>query len=136
MYLDSRLANKVLMAVAMAVILVGSNHLQAQEHVVPPADLHKELLNAQQSRQANLARVDKFFSSEVAKKALSSAKINEQKVEKAASFLSDEELARLAQRSEKIQNDFAAGSLTNEQITYIVIALATAVLILVIVAAR
>jgi len=51
-------------------------------------------------------------------------------------MLNDQELARLAARAEKANSDFAAGSLTNQELTYIVIALGTAVLILVIVAAR
>jgi hypothetical protein len=62
--------------------------------------------------------------------------MDQSKVRQAVSFLSDEELARLAARATRIENDFAAGALNNQQITYILIALATAVVILVIVAAR
>jgi hypothetical protein len=43
---------------------------------------------------------------------------------------------RLVARTDKLQHDVAAGALSNQQITYILIALATAVIILVIVAAR
>jgi len=50
--------------------------------------------------------------------------------------LSDEELARLAARTEKVRKDFAAGALTNQQITYIIIALATALIVVIIVVAR
>jgi hypothetical protein len=92
--------------------------------------------SAVQARQANLAKVEKFFSSEPAKQALETVKLDSAMISHAVSFLSDEELARLATKSEKIQNDIAAGALTNQQITYILIALATAVIILVIVAAR
>jgi hypothetical protein len=67
---------------------------------------------------------------------LSSTGIEYRKVERALAQLEDEELARLAARADKVRRDFEAGSLTNQQITYIIIALATAVLILVIVAAR
>ena len=49
-------------------------------------------------------------------------------------LLGDEELAQLASRAERAQADFAAGALSNQEITYILIALATAVIILVIVA--
>ena len=58
------------------------------------------------------------------------------KIEKAFPQLSDEELARLALQTDKIQNDLAAGALTNQQLTYMTIALATAVIILIIVAAK
>ena len=54
---------------------------------------------------------------------------------KAIATLSPDELARLSARTTEIQNDFAAGALTNEQLTYIVIALATAVIVLIIVKA-
>ena len=42
-----------------------------------------------------------------------------------------QELAKLAQQTRHVQNDFAAGVLTNQQITYILIALATAVIVLI-----
>jgi len=44
--------------------------------------------------------------------------------------------ARLAARTEKVRKDFAAGALTNQQITYIIIALATALIVVIIVVAR
>ena len=49
--------------------------------------------------------------------------------------LSDEEPARLARHTDKIQNDLAVGAITGEQLTYIIIALVTAVAILISVAA-
>ncbi len=110
--------------------------LLAQEHVVPTADLRKAVAAAAQARQDNQAKIQQFFGSDQAKKALHAANIPYEKVQKAVATLSDEELTRLAARTEKAQNDFAAGSLSNQQITYIIIALATAVLILILVAAR
>ena len=38
---------------------------------------------------------------------------------------------KLAAQTRQIQNDFAAGALTNQQITYILIALGTAVIVLI-----
>jgi len=52
-------------------------------------------------------------------------------VQKAVATLSPDELARLAARTNQIQRDFAAGSLTNEQLTYIVIAIGAAVIVLI-----
>ena len=111
----------------------GTSILLAQEHVVTAADLQSELSKSAATRQANLAKVRNFLSSEPARKALKSAKIDQQKVEKAVPYLSDEELARLAARTDKVQRDMAAGALTNQQITYILIALGTAVLVLILV---
>ena len=111
----------------------GTSILLAQEHVVSAADLQSELSKSAATREANLAKVRNFLSSEPARKALKSAKIDEEKVEKAVPYLSDEELARLAARTDKVQRDMAAGALNNQQITYILIALGTAVLVLILV---
>jgi len=113
----------------------GPSILMAQEHVLTAADLQSELSKSAATRQANLAKVRNFLSSEPARKALKSAKIDQQKVEKAVPYLSDEELARLAARTDKVQRDMAAGALNNQQITYILIALGTAVLVLILVKA-
>jgi len=109
--------------------------LVAEDHLVKTADLHRAIVTAAEARQDNQAKVQRFFSTEPAKKALRNAKVDLVQIEKAIPHLSDQELARLANQTEKIQKDFAAGTLTNEQITYIIIALATAVIILVIVVA-
>jgi len=107
-----------------------------QDHIVAAPDLHQAVRSAAQAREDNLAKLDKFFASGPARKALETVKLDPVKVSQALTLLSDAELASLAARSEKIQSDVAAGALTNTQITYILIALATAVIILVIVAAR
>jgi len=106
------------------------------DHIVPAPDVHQAVRTAAQARQDHLTKLDKFFSSEPARKAFETVKLDPAKVSQALTLLSDDELARLAAQSEKIQHDVAAGSLTNQQITYILIALGTAVIILVIVAAR
>ncbi len=108
----------------------------AQDHVVSTADLHQAVVAAAQTRQNNLVKVQNFFATDQARKALQSAHLPYQKVQKAVASLNDAELARLAARTDQMQKDFAAGNLTNQQITYIIIALATAVIILIIVAAR
>jgi len=125
----------IFMTLMLVAVLPLPQDVFAQEHVVSSKDLHRDLVAAAQARQGNQAKVQKFFSSEQATKALKSANLPYQKVQKAVSQLSDAELARLAATTEKVQNDFAAGALTNLQITYIIIALATAVIILVIIAA-
>ena len=106
------------------------------DHIVPAPDLHQAVRAAAQARQDRLSKLDKFFATEPARKAFETVKLDPAKVSQALTFLSDDELARLAAQSEKLQHDIAAGSLTNQQITYILIALGTAVIILVIVAAR
>ena len=45
--------------------------------------------------------------------------------------MNSDELAKLAVQTRQVQSDFAAGALTNQQITYILIALGTAVVVLI-----
>jgi hypothetical protein len=104
------------------------------DHIVSTGDLQKAVRASVRTRQDNLAKIDQFFASEPARKAFETVKLDPVKVSQAVRFLSDEELARLAAQADKVQRDVAAGALTNQQITYILIALATAVIILVIVA--
>ena len=122
-------------ALALTGFLVAASGALAQDHVVSAADLQKDRVDATQTREVNQAKVEKFFKSDPARKVLKSAGIQEKKVVEAVAQLSDEELARLAERTDKIQRDFAAGALTNQEITYILIALVTAVIIIVVVVA-
>jgi len=54
----------------------------------------------------------------------------------ALSRLSDDELAHLAAKATGAEQDFAAGALSNEDLTYVVIALAAALLVVIIVVAK
>jgi hypothetical protein len=103
----------------------------AQEHVVPQAEIQQRAVQASQERQKNLEELNSLFAREAVSKVLDVARVRQ-----AVSLLNDDELARLSARARAIKSDFAAGALTNQELTYIIIALGTAVLILVIVAAR
>ena len=105
--------------------------LHAEEHVVSSADLREELEGATEVRRNHLKQVGDFFGSAPVREAMKNLPTDTTKVEQAVASLSDEELARLAQRTQRIQEDFAAGALSNLHLTYIVIALAAAVLVLV-----
>src|SRR5207249_2105200 len=83
------------------------------DHIVPAPDLHQAVRAAAQARQDRLSKLDKFFATEPARKAFETVKLDPAKVSQALTFLSDDELARLAAQSEKLQHDIAAGSLTN-----------------------
>jgi hypothetical protein len=105
--------------------------LTAQTPVVSPSELRQAMATAASIRQKNLDHVRAFFSSEPVKSALKSSRIDYRRIDKGVATLSSEELARLASRTQGIQNDFAGGALTNQQLTYIVIALAAAVIVLI-----
>lgn len=126
----------VLFALLLAALLAIPQDAFAQSHVVSAVDLHRDVVAASRAREVNLAKVEKFFSSDAAQKALKSAHMDSREVQSAVRVLSDQELAQLAARADNSQRDFAAGALTNQQLTYIIIALATAVLIIVLLAAR
>jgi hypothetical protein len=134
MSFDLRQSVRGVMACILATIFAVPPSLMAQAHVVSPSDLQREVLAATQARQHNLQSVQQFLSSEVAQKALRSARMDPQQVKIAVSTLSDAELAQLASRAEKAQADFAAGTLSDRDL--IIIILCVAALVLIIVAVR
>jgi len=109
--------------------------LLAQAPVVSPSELQQAITTAAKIRQKNRDDVQAFFASRPVRDALKAGKVDYQQVQKATAALSPDELARLAARTNQLQRDFAAGSLSNQELTYIVIALAAAVIVLVAVAA-
>ena len=101
-------------------------NLQAQEkHVVSSQELHKEAMRPAEARGANEAALRQLFSSEQAQQALKSVNIDYSKVDKAVGQLSDEDLGKLAARSQQAaQNNFAggrAGSLSDRDLLIIII---------------
>jgi len=103
----------------------------AQDHVVSPSDLQKDVAAASASREHNRQQLQNFLASPEAQRALRSAHINSQQVENAVSQLSDSDLARLSARSEKAQADFAAGTLSDRDLIIILVAIAALILIIV-----
>ena len=103
----------------------------AQNHVVTPADLQKEMANATQTRQHNLETLEKFLSTPAAEKALKSARVDAQQIKTAVSTLSDDDLAQLSARADRAQADFAAGKLSDRDLIWIIVAIAALILIIV-----
>jgi hypothetical protein len=121
---------------ALTLLIVLPRTGAADDHVVKPADLQKALEDSARTRRDNLEALARVVSSETGARTLKTAGLDSHKVEQALALLGDSELAALAERARTVESDFEGGSLTNQQITYILIALATAVIILVLVAAR
>jgi hypothetical protein len=134
MHFVLRQSGRMLIALMLVTLFVVPSDLLAQNHVVSPADLQKEMVGATQAREHNLQTVERFLSTPTAEKALKSAQINPQQVRTAVSTLNEHELAELAARADKAQADFAAGNLTDRDL--ILIILGIAVLVLIIVAVR
>jgi hypothetical protein len=131
----SRIARFSMVLVGFTFMFGGlrAQRIWAQDHVVTPSDLQGAVSQAAKARQAQEAKLDAFLGTPGARKALASVNIDYRTVEKGVPLLSDREVAELSARAEKAQSRFAAGALSNQDLTYIVIALATAVIILVIV---
>ena len=119
---------------ACFLLTLCATSILAQTHVVSQADIHKELVNAAQTRRNNLEKTRRIFSLDETRKAMEAAKISPEKVDAAISSLSDEELARLASRADKLDQDFAAGRLSDRDLLIVILGLAA--LVLIIVAAR
>lgn len=125
-----------LTSVLLVALFTGlPQQLVAQEHVVGPDAIQQQLVQSAAQRSQNVEALNQFFGSASAQKTLKGAGISSAEVKNAVAQLSDQELAQLAGKANRAQQDFAAGALTNQQLTYIIIALATAVIIIVIVVA-
>ncbi len=106
-------------------------NILAQNHVVSPSAIQKDVTAASASRQHNQERVKSFLSSPEAQRAMKTANINPQQVTNAVSQLNNADLARLAARSDKAQKDYAAGTIDNHDLLIILVAIAVLILLIV-----
>ena len=102
---------------------------QGKPHVVSLTDLNKDAAAEAQTRRSGEEAVRTLLSSEQGQKALKSAHLDYERVNKAVGQLSDEDLAKLAQRSRKARDDFAAGRLSNSAIIAIVAVIAATIIL-------
>lgn len=117
---------------AVAILLVAAGipaRAQDKPHVVSLSDLNKDSARPAQTRQSNEEAIRTLLSSEQGQKALKSAHLDYQKVDKAIGQLSDEDLAKLAQRSRQAQADFAAGTISDRDLLWILV-IAVAIIVL------
>jgi hypothetical protein len=104
---------------------------QTPNHVVSSADLQRDVASASATRQQNINEVESFLSRPGARQALESAHMNYQQVKDAVPQLSNQELAHLARVSQNAQSRFAAGSLSDRDLIWILIGVAVIILIVV-----
>ena len=107
---------------------------QKGDHAVTAGQLRKDVQKAADTRQANEEAVREMFASDQAKEALKSAGIDYKQVDRAISQVNDEDLARMAERSQQVNHDFAAGRLDDRDL--LIILLVAVAIVLIIVAAR
>jgi hypothetical protein len=129
MHFRMKMCVSMLGLAAMLGLAVRPARAQDKQHVVSLDDLNKDATRQAQTRQSNEAAVRSLLSSDQGQKALKSANLDYQKVDKAVSQLSDEDLARLAERSRKAQSDFAAGRISDRDLLWIIV-IALAIIVL------
>ncbi len=113
---------RVFTACVLITIFAVPLSLAAQVHIVSPQQLQKQVQIATQDRQKNLEVVTQFLTSPTAEKAMRVVHTDDKQVKTAISRLSDQELAKLAQRAQKAQADFAAGAISDRDLLVIIIA--------------
>lgn len=113
----------VSLLVAALVFMTAAIPLRAQEkqHVVSLSDLNKDAARPAQTRQANEEAVRTLLSSDPGQRALKSAGVDYQKVDKAVGQMTDEDVAKLAERSRRAQDDFAAGRISDRDLMWIIV---------------
>ena len=112
----------VAIALALGLTVAPSRTLgQDKQHVVSLEELNRDAARPAQTRQANEAVVRELLSSEAGQEALKSAKVDYQRVDRAIGQLSDEDLAKVAERSRQAESDFAAGGLKATLIIVIIL---------------
>lgn len=121
----------ILFAVLFGMFLAAPRATPAQDHVIAPSDLQKDIAGASATRQKNQAQLEEFVASPEAQHALKSAHLDAGQVKNAIPQLNDDELAQLSARSEKAQKDFAGGTLSNRDLLIILVGLAALILIIV-----
>jgi len=134
MHFDPRQSARALTAAVLAAALSFTPTAQAQatQHVISPQELNQATQDAARTRQQNIETLRGAFSSDKAKQALESAHMNPQEVQNAVAGLSDQELAQLAQRTNKAQMDFAAGSMSDHDLLLILVVVAVVILIIIV----
>lgn len=115
----------------LSMLLTIPQNALAQNHVVSPSDIQKDVAAASASREKEVAQLEGFFSSLQAQQAMKSMHVTYKQVDTAIQQLSSDDLARLSARSEAAQKDFAAGNLSNRDLLIIVLGILALILIIV-----
>lgn len=122
----------VALAIGFAAAPLKAQSHAKQQHVVTSDELNQQVERPAETRQANEDAVRHLLSSDAGQQALKSANIDYQRVDKAIGQLSDEEVAKLADRSRQAESDFAAGAISAKTLAYLILVIVVIVVIVVI----
>jgi hypothetical protein len=126
-----RFCRGFLVSVLVVIFAFPPDSFAESAHLVSPSDLRQEMLRASRVREHNQRAIQQLLSSDEGQQALRSVHVDGNQVKQAVSTLTDAELARLAERAERAQADFAAGALSKEALLIIVIAVVVVIIIVV-----
>jgi len=115
----------------LAFVMVVPQAALAQKHVVSPSQLQRDVASASAVRRQNIAEVEQSLSTAESRQALQSRHIDYKQVRNAVPELSNQELAHLAKISRDAQQNFAAGTISNRDLLWILVAVAVIILIVV-----
>jgi len=115
----------------MIILLTIPQNALAQNHVVSPSDIQKDVAAASTAREKEVAQLESFFSSPQGQRAMKSAHVSYQQVDNAVQELSSDDLARLSARSETAQKDFTAGRISDRDLILIILAILALILIII-----
>lgn len=116
----------------LALCLIPTNLMAETNHVVSPSELLNQAARTSELRHQNVEKVSNFLSTPTASEALAQAHLDAEKVKNAVPQLNDQELAQLASRADRAQQDFAAGYLTTRDIALIILGVALLILLIVV----
>ncbi len=108
-FLLSRATRTALPVFLSAALLMPSLAQAADEHIVPLSELHQQARATADQRTRNLADIERVLSYPAAAQALAKANVNHDQMKTAVSTLSDDELARLADRARASEHDVQGG---------------------------
>lgn len=116
--------------VALLVLLVASpGRAETSRHVVSNNVLQQQLQTHSNARRENIQSVTKFFSTPLAQRAMKIEHVSPTQVKNAIPTLSDSELANLSSRANQAQEQFAAGTLSTNQMLLLIIVLLVVVIL-------
>jgi hypothetical protein len=90
-------------------LLAGPQSALADEHVVPLTELHQKVQRTAAERTRNIQDIERVLSYPAARAALERSHVNTGQMKTAVSTLSDDELARLADRARASEKDVQGG---------------------------
>jgi hypothetical protein len=136
--LVSGVLSRSLILAALFSIMALPPALEAQQgasddtHLVSPAQLQQQVQSASANRRKNIDSLTQFLSTPMAVGKMKSEHIDPAQVKNAIPSLSDAELADLSARATKAQQQFVAGTLSNNDLLIIILILVVVILIAVI----